>query len=469
MPPLERLSYYPGQKLGAADLNLEASYEITVRRLLMQGLFTAGVVSGLEVTKNLPRQVSVAHGIALDVKGRELFLADSALVDVPNQKPAGGGDSYYLVITYDEKRVAATDSYCGEQSGGALSRIRQVPQLAFTADWPNPSLCTDALADMNCGIVLAIVTLDNSCQVATIDTGVRQYSFPVHSSQVHEASYEGEKDVTFAESKKLYFHVRGGSPHSVILYLRGERFSTLYYTELGRHKHSLTATTGTLTGAPTPNSVSLSHQHNSTAGNNRTGWAGVHNHGIWIFTPSTTSLTFETIGTYAAGGTGYWDHNISVTGASEASWIGPPTRADGSGIPARDHSHSIGAVSPATSAMNHTHAFASNMVEIGDFGVTDVAARGGAGEQAHQYISDLTISLDHQDITANVLMQVGWKGPLGSQADFATDRGTGGIDLLRLPPIGGQQPPVIDEGPHIIEFTVNSGSGGKLLYNLYIE
>ena len=491
MPPLERLKYFPGQRLDAVDLNLEANYELTVRRLLNQGLFTPGVVSGLEVKQASARQVNVLPGLALDIQGRELYVSDPLLLDLPNQKPAGGGDTYYLLITYDEQQVAASDGGCTASNGGkTFSRIRQVPYLAFTSDWPNPQLCSNNFRDLNCGTFLASVTLDDSCQLASIDTGLRQYSYPAHSSQVHEASYEGEKDIAPGESKRLFFHIRGGSPHGVTLHLRGAQFSRLWYTELGDHSHSFTAKANTLTG---PSAVDISHAHDISGitdditKNDENGHDGTHHHQILahdntftgkgiltstLVPPSDISHTHLSdvpplptgppipVGLALPSKIGYRDNNVGFDGRVDKPWISDS-----------DHHHKIDISGQTTnsqspvSSPNHAHSFDPSGATIGDTGVTDVAARAGL---SYSTIADLQVKLNDVDITQNILDQIRWTS-LGGPA-FDTKTGTGGIDLLRLPLVKGQpKPPDLVPGPvHVLEFSVKSG-GGKLLYNLYIE
>jgi hypothetical protein len=467
MPPLERLKYFPGQRLDAVDLNLEANYELTVRRLLNKGLFTPGVVSGLEVTITGPREVTIAPGLALDIQGRELYISDPIPLAVPNQKPAGGGDTYYLLITYDEQQVPASDGGCAPSNGTKnFSRVREVPYLALTADWPNPQLCSGNFRDLNCGIFLASVTLGDSCQVASVDTGLRQYSYPAHSSQVHEASYEGEKDIAPGESKRLFFHIRGGSPHAVTLYLRGTLFSRLWYTELGHHSHSFSATSGPSTRP----SIGFSHEHDvSGSGNAKTDGDGVHNHTIWTpdvsaLSPTGQNVVTGTVPPLPGTGYSYNDHNINLGGGADPSWVGE--------VPIHRHRIALSGQKTTTqdqtsSPMDHTHSIDASNSTVGDTGVTDVGARSGLANAA---ITDLRVTLDTIDITQNILNQIQWTTPLGGLV-FNTDAGTGGIDLLRLAPITGQpKPPDIGPGkPHVLEFSVKSGSGGKLLYNLYVE
>ena len=467
MPQLERLTYYPGQRLDAVDLNLESGYELSVRRLLNQGLFSPGVVAGLEVTKSAARQVTVAPGLALDARGRELYLSDALPLAVPNQKPAGGGDSYYLVITYNETKVPASNGACGPSDGAkAYSHIREAPQLSFTADWPNPKLCSDTFPDLNCGIVLATVALDNSCQIASIDTGVRQYSFPTHSSQVHEAAFEGEKDVAPGEPKRLFFHVRGGAPSAVSLYLRGAPFSKRYYKELGQHTHGLT---NILTTNETA-AINIDHTHDTTkvtSGDQN----AIHHHRVHV--ANRGSHSWSGLGPALSGQS--FDSIVNTWGTD---WIGdealhdPAAKKDEDKSVFAPHQHDVpSAVTTASSKANapqHQHTFGAGVADLAS-GATDVVARTKDGALAYTTIGDLQVKLDNIDITESILRQIGWTAPLGGTT-FNSDAGTGGVDLLRLPPVAGQPaPPVINEGQHILEFVINSGSGGKLLYNLYVE
>ena len=52
-------------------------------------------------------------------------------------------------------------------------------------------------------------------------------------------SYEGEKDIDKSNSKRLSFHVLGGPASAVTLYLWADTLSTLYYTEIGAHRHDI--------------------------------------------------------------------------------------------------------------------------------------------------------------------------------------------------------------------------------------
>ncbi|AGW95516.1 MULTISPECIES: DnaJ-like cysteine-rich domain-containing protein [Cupriavidus] len=95
----------------------------------------------------------------------------------------------------------------------------------------------------------------------------------VKPQQVRSLSLEGEKDIDSVNPKVLYFHVDGGYPSEVTLYLRARRFSSLYYTELGKHSH---------TASVTINDTSIVLTHNHTASATETDPAGGHGHNLLI-------------------------------------------------------------------------------------------------------------------------------------------------------------------------------------------
>ena len=252
---LERLGYFNGQRLEALDYRLEQRYHIDVRRMLNRGLFSPGVVSGF-VVEEVPgetRRVRVRRGVALDPVGREIVLLDDVLVDVPNQKPTEG-PGYLLIARYCEEAVEGGDPWCGGPTGAPRpARVREEAALGWSEHAPNHRRCQSGSEGLDCGVLLALVTLTPSCEVDAIFTGVREYARPAHISQVQPFSFEGEKDIDAVNPKRLRFNING-VPASVRLYLWGDRFSTLYYTEMGEHSHSFDTWPATRSsrGSPAP-------------------------------------------------------------------------------------------------------------------------------------------------------------------------------------------------------------------------
>lgn len=427
MSTIERLHYANGRRLDAGDLRLEQHYHIAMRRLLNKGLFTPGVVNGLEVEKaQNPREVSVKPGLALDPLGRELVLQEETAVAVPNQKPLNRArPGYFLVIRYDELALPGEAHPC-VASGAAPepSRIVERPRLEWTEDWPDHTQCPEAPGSLACAIVLALVTLDDACQVAGVETGsgLREYAYPVHLSQVQAVALEGEKNIDKDNPKVLHFHARGGEPTSVLLYLWGAKFSSLYYTELGNHRHGLGGHTHSLPGA---------------SGN--TGFAGSHNHRLYI------SRT-------VAGGGPYVDSSGAFGNRGYERSRGERDFVE----PVGNHQHSISV--SFTAPTGGPSPDQSGTVVNG----SDVDARAGG---AHTYLSDLRIRLDGKDVTNLIVSRyVPTWGKLGDGSaghPFNAAAGTGQLNLLDL----GVD---IGHGGHELVFSVASG-GGRVLYNLYVS
>ena len=84
MTEFERPHYFTGKLLTADDLALEQRYHIEKRRLLNRVLHGNGVVSGLEVAPGEQEgTVTVAPGVALDPRGRELVVSQPQLLALP--------------------------------------------------------------------------------------------------------------------------------------------------------------------------------------------------------------------------------------------------------------------------------------------------------------------------------------------------------------------------------------------------
>jgi hypothetical protein len=447
MEGLERLHFFNGQRLIAKDLELEQRYHIRVRRLLNRGLYSAGVVSGLEVTKVDGRHVRVARGIALDPRGREVVLLADTTLAVPNRLPVSSLPGYFLVIQYGEEAEPGVMADCKESSGTTPpSRIREAPVLSFTETWPNQKDCGSPGHASDCAVVLALVVLDASCHVVNIDSGVRQYAHSQLPRNVHPVAFEGEKDIDSSNPKKLHFQVRGGIPQAVLLSLWVDAISSLFYTELGSHTHTLTKAGAN--DVPMPN-----HRHGVGAVTTDHADPETHHHLVSVLFNQlddtnqpdqivNSPLTAVSNATYRNGTPPYLANDGAHTHHVTIPDTGLPT-----GNPPGHHSHSL--TGSADLAGNSAPAT----------GATPYQARGGP---AYSYPDNLRVKLDGTDITGLITGKLGW-GKLGdgTAAHPLATNGTGAVDLLQL----GLS---LSVGPHLIELRVPSG-GGKVLYNLYVE
>jgi hypothetical protein len=496
---LERLGYYNGQRLEATDLRLEQRYHIDVRRLLNRGLFTPGVVNGLEVEKIVHadgsvegRKVRVKRGVALDPLGREIVLREDTVVDVPNQ-PSTTGIGYFLIARYSEELVAGGDPWCGGTNGPPRpARVREEPVLEWSEDVPTHERCTRGDEGIDCGVLLALVVLDSSCELDHIQIGVREYARPTHVSQVQAFSFEGEKDIDASNPKTLNFRIIGGSPASVSLYLWGDKFSSLYYTELGGHEHRLTSLTLVESVASFPD-----HKHQLPTHTHRvkdspetdTADQG-HRHSIRTTPRSSTDLgAFSNefpkpeIVTDSINGPEYHIFGfVGRTPARPAAGVGESSgylgldgsdhkhtftfqlgdAVDANGQPTLTQTDGLTAQIPSSS---HSHTLAAP-VDVSTVG-SDVRARVG---KAHTYLNDLKVELDGADITQLILdhyVPQSW-GTLGNgqQAHPLNDRdGTDQIDLLAISEAVGVD--LSTDITHQLRFSVANG-GGKVIYNLYV-
>ena len=456
--PIDRVNYFNGQRLEAADFRADQEYQMRVRRKLFSSLYSIGIVQGLEVTKHPTdlHKVRVAPGVALDFLGREIILLEATDVQVsglPSTQP-GVIFGNFLVIAYAEQRAQPVSDGCtamsaaggcgGNLAWGAPTRIRAAPKLEMADTWPN---------DLSGKIVLAQVGLQAGCQVSEIQSGVRRYAVPAKPPTVRPISLEGEKDIDESNSKVLYFHVDGGVPDSVTLYLRGAQFSTLFYSELGAHTH-----VNTLTVTQTTFPV---HHHTLTT----------------IATGDATQDNGKPMGLSASTWNDEKDYSIRLWGSADENLR---HRQDITAITSKDGQ-------PVVALLNfsaHTHALAagaktddSDPLPLTPPTLTNVSAGltppdARVTGQPLGFIANLQVLYDGQDITAEVLKQLNGTDPtnwpsnatLGSGVNshpFVVN-GTGRIDLTQL---GLDFTP----GEHSLTFqVVGAGNGGQIKYNLYV-
>jgi len=497
--PLDRLNYFNGQRLEAADLKLEQQYHIRVRRWLNKSLYTTGIAQGLEVAADpaQPMNVIVSPGMALDSEGRELILLDQVSIPVVGSSSAMPGivSGNYLTIQYNEQTTEEEQDGCAIHTGkkgckcgcgggngtsklawGGPAIVRAQPILGFTDYLPS---------DTSGKIVLAQVELDATCKVVSAHPEVRRYVGAASSALVHQFALEGARDFDFRNPQRIYFHIRGRQPNAVTLYLRGELFSTLYYTELGRHNHGLSVA-GTLggpidatTGQPKPNTATESgasstdptpHEHNdleatfmyNTGTTDNAIFLGPVSGGksaLGVYTDLVASIVGFPSGPIECGGqASYGQANLLDRVKTTSGNGNPDFTAKITGATLHIHGH------------DHTHAFSfdSGNSAVGYTGVTDIDADNG--RPSFSYVADLQVSIDGQDQTAAILTQLQDGRPAQDWTRFGDGTvghalvadGTQEIKLDFLPNVA------FDEGEHVIEFTVTSG-GGRILYNLYVE
>ena len=446
--PIDRVNYFNGQRLEAMDFRAEQEYQMRVRRKLFASLYSFGIVKGLEVTKHPTdlHKVRVAPGVALDFQGREVILLEAADVQVSGLPSSTPGVIFgnFLTIAYAEQRVLPDSDGCGagpaangctgNLSWGAPTRIRAVPKIEMLDTWPS---------DLSGKIVLAQIGLQASCQVSEIQSGVRQYAIAAKLPTVRPVSIEGEKDIDAANPKVLYFHVDGGTPDTVVLYLRGAQFSTLFYTEMGQHTHTPNLTVGALPAVP---------EHTHTLDQLETDRQLPNN------SLRQTALTWGNAGDYALR---LWkDDGVVTTDLTLLSNLQ---------VTNSEHSHKLAPGSVTGPAGAVPGVTPSIGLTIQPTGLTPKTARTSGAQLS--YVSKLRVLYDGiQDITPQILTQLNGTDPTnwpltatlgdGSNGHPLVVNGTGRINLTTL----GLD---FTQGEHSLTFQVDDG-GGQIKYNLYV-
>jgi hypothetical protein len=442
-PPIERVNYFNGERLEARDFRAEQDYFVRVRRLLNRSLYSPGIVKGLEVTKHPTdkHKVMVAPGLAFDAAGREIALLDALAVQVVGMPSTSAGTvlGNFLVISYTEQRGAPSSDSCRpvKSCGGDLewsgpTRIRSNVKIETVDTWPS---------DASGRIVLAQIELKQGCEVADILSGVRKYAVAAKPPKVRGVAIEGEKDIDSANPKRLFFHIDGGYPDAMTLVLRGSLFSTLYYTEIGRHTHVLDITLADHPAVP-------SHDH--TLGELVTSEDGIHSHTV------TANLDEDDVA----------ENSIEVENA--VLWDADMARVNLKVHDSKAHSHKIapGAKTDKAGGIAAlTPTFNSKSAQ--NFGALP-AARSGP---ARGYLNDLHVWYDGADITTAILQQLTGRDPVSWPAGSTLGDGTqnhvfvkDGTKTINLSQIVSDLSP----GEHWLEFKVASG-GGQVHYNLYVE
>jgi hypothetical protein len=506
--PLERLNYYNGRPLDAADLKTEQEYHIRTRRWLNKSLYTAGIARGLEV-REVPgqRHVIVSPGLALDSDGREIILLEETDVEVCSY--AGDNESTvvgnYLVIEYSEEtleyekggcvmRTNGTGARKSTSRWGGPSRIEATPKFSWVPFVPQPGSNQIVLARVE-------LTQPNCDSVYQIDAGARQYIGAASAAKVRQYALEGERHIDANNPGTIYFNIRGQQPNSVSLCLRSEKFSTLYYTEMGWHEHSKALSGDTETG---PASAIDNHTHSPAT--------PIMAHVSDKMDPPEASFgPLDWLATFATGGAYLLTKLDDLVKAIEGSRTYPPKgglNPDGTHVDAapwyalrvstktavgnedlqslRDYvGLDVGKTGnpedkPAQSDL-HTHDLGISLT-IDKAGVDQVRneyrARNGITEEALTYVDDLQVLIgpDPDNLvnrTADIRRQIqsvrptqeDWSklggGPTQPNHAFVK-RGTGLIRLDFLPDVS------FSEGEYVIRLLVASG-GGRIHYNLYVE
>jgi hypothetical protein len=132
---LERIQFFNGQRLFAADLQTLEAFNREMRWLHNQSLHQPGVGSGYAVAGNAgDRQVTISPGYALDSLGREIILTETLTQPIPTVADNGSGGSvfYLLTVSYpDDTDLKPSETRAGICSQPGVVRLREEPVFCW--------------------------------------------------------------------------------------------------------------------------------------------------------------------------------------------------------------------------------------------------------------------------------------------------------------------------------------------------
>jgi hypothetical protein len=192
IPTLERITFFRGQPLLAADLTALQQANRELRWLHNRALHAWGIGIGFAATgERGDTIVTIGSGYGIDNLGREIILTDSQAKSVPavSGAPNGGEASYYLVASYepdaDQKVLERRAGIC---LPGDTIRLSEDPRI----DWRRTDQLTEGLE-----LVLAQAWIQN-CQLSRpLSLAPRRYARPPQQPYV-AAGQTDPKDTPWA-------------------------------------------------------------------------------------------------------------------------------------------------------------------------------------------------------------------------------------------------------------------------------
>jgi hypothetical protein len=159
---IERLNYYEGEFLGAADFQAEQEYHREMRRRHNLGQHTWGIVTGLDLiqapsgnanSNGTIVDVFLQPGMAVDGFGREIVLLNQVQLTSAmfaayyNSSPSASPILVYVWIAYEESLLQpAADACTSMNVSNAYSRTQETYTLTVTATStapPNAAVVVD--------------------------------------------------------------------------------------------------------------------------------------------------------------------------------------------------------------------------------------------------------------------------------------------------------------------------------------
>lgn len=139
---LERTQFFNGQRLFASDLQALEEFNREMRWLHNQSLHQPGIGSGFAISgKKGDREVVIQPGYAIDAKGREIVLTETAAEPVPPVADDGfGGPVFFdLTVAYpDDQALKVSETRDGICAPRGTIRLREAPVFCWIRLGPPP-------------------------------------------------------------------------------------------------------------------------------------------------------------------------------------------------------------------------------------------------------------------------------------------------------------------------------------------
>lgn len=189
IPDLERITFFSGQRLTAADVTALQQTLRELRWLHNRSLHGWGIGIGFGVTgERGDSQVTIEPGYGVDCLGREVILTERQVRDVPAVAgAAGGGEAvFYLVAAYQpdaDQRV--TERRPGVCRPEGTVRLAEEPLL----DWRRPDQLREGLE-----LLLAQAWVHGCRLSRPVSLAVRRHARP--SDQPYIAAGQTDSEAT---------------------------------------------------------------------------------------------------------------------------------------------------------------------------------------------------------------------------------------------------------------------------------
>ena len=191
---LERIQFFNGERLFAADLQALESFNREMRWLHNQSLHQPGIGSGFAVIGNVgDRQVTISAGYALDSCGRDIVHTETQVLQIPPVADNGSGGSvfYDLTVSYpDDTELKPSETREGICTIAGVVRLREAPVFCWVRlndDLTNPQPIDATLKTRiknNLLILLARVEIFNCQLKQPVSTALRINARPATQPRI---------------------------------------------------------------------------------------------------------------------------------------------------------------------------------------------------------------------------------------------------------------------------------------------